>query len=166
MTKILLISFLVVLFVLKVGKAQNVEYVIKVELDELKLYLLDRSHNVLKVYPVAGPKFRAYPRPLVGRVEKIEINPVWYPTEKTRADFLKKGKKLPKVVPPGPENPLGVAKLKIKWSNWDEPIMIHGTNEPQTIGKRVSRGCIRMTNEDILELSQLIKGKEVKVIIN
>ena len=52
----------------------------------------------------------------------------------------------------GPENPIGARALYLWQGNKDTLYRIHGTNEPWTIGHNVSAGCIRMTNEDIVDL--------------
>ena len=52
----------------------------------------------------------------------------------------------------GPENPLGARALYLWQGDKDTLYRIHGTNEPQTIGTNVSSGCIRLTNEDIVDL--------------
>ncbi len=78
--------------------------------------------------------------------------PDWYPTENMR---LKRN--LPKVVRGGPNNPLGSRALYLATlENKDDLYRIHGTNEPQSIGKQASSGCFRMLNEDVEELYQLV----------
>jgi lipoprotein-anchoring transpeptidase ErfK/SrfK len=52
----------------------------------------------------------------------------------------------------GPANPLGARALYLWQGNKDTLYRIHGTNEPWTIGQNVSAGCIRLTNEDIIDL--------------
>ena len=52
----------------------------------------------------------------------------------------------------GPENPLGARAMYLYSGNKDTLYRIHGTNEPWTIGTNVSSGCIRLTNEDIVDL--------------
>jgi lipoprotein-anchoring transpeptidase ErfK/SrfK len=52
----------------------------------------------------------------------------------------------------GPENPIGARALYLWQGNKDTLYRIHGTNEPATIGHNVSAGCIRLTNEDIVDL--------------
>src|ERR1700721_3258366 len=52
----------------------------------------------------------------------------------------------------GPENPLGARAMYLWSGNKDTLYRIHGTNEPWTIGTNVSSGCIRLTNEDIVDL--------------
>ena len=55
-------------------------------------------------------------------------------------------------MPGGPENPLGARALYLWQGNKDTLYRIHGTNEPGTIGQNVSSGCIRLTNDDIVDL--------------
>jgi lipoprotein-anchoring transpeptidase ErfK/SrfK len=57
-------------------------------------------------------------------------------------------------VPGGPENPLGARALYLWQGNKDTLYRIHGTNEPETIGRSVSSGCIRMLNQDVIDLYQ------------
>lgn len=68
-------------------------------------------------------------------------------------------------MPGGPENPLGARALYLYEGGRDTLFRIHGTNEPQSIGKAASSGCIRMLNEDIVELYDLSAiGTKVIVI--
>lgn len=55
-------------------------------------------------------------------------------------------------MPGGPENPIGARALYLWEGNKDTLYRIHGTNEPWTIGTNVSSGCIRLTNEDVVDL--------------
>ena len=57
-------------------------------------------------------------------------------------------------VPGGPANPLGARALYLWQGNKDTLYRIHGTNEPWTIGTNVSSGCIRMVNQDVIDLYQ------------
>ena len=59
---------------------------------------------------------------------------------------------LPSGVPGGPDNPLGARALYLWQGNKDTLYRIHGTNEPDTIGRSVSSGCIRMLNQDVIDL--------------
>src|SRR6516165_8783 len=52
----------------------------------------------------------------------------------------------------GPENPIGARALYLWQGNKDTLYRIHGTNEPWTIGHNVSSGCIRLTNDDVVDL--------------
>jgi lipoprotein-anchoring transpeptidase ErfK/SrfK len=68
-------------------------------------------------------------------------------------------------MPGGPENPLGARALYLWQGKKDTLYRIHGTNEPWTIGTNVSSGCIRMQNEDAIELYDQVKiGSRVVVM--
>ena len=65
----------------------------------------------------------------------------------------------------GPNNPLGARALYLWQGGRDTLYRIHGTNEPWTIGKDVSAGCIRMSNEDIIDLYERTRvGTRVVVL--
>ncbi|HEX5210282.1 MAG TPA: L,D-transpeptidase [Pseudolabrys sp.] len=70
--------------------------------------------------------------------------PDWYPP----AEMIARQPYLPRVVAGGPGNPLGARAMYLGGSEY----RIHGTNDPNTIGKHVSSGCIRLTNEDVEDL--------------
>ena len=70
--------------------------------------------------------------------------PGWTPT----TDILRRQPNLPRHMEGGPQNPMGARALYLG----DTLYRIHGTNEPWTIGTNVSSGCIRMTNEDVIDL--------------
>jgi lipoprotein-anchoring transpeptidase ErfK/SrfK len=61
---------------------------------------------------------------------------------------------LPRFMAGGPGNPLGARAMYLWQGNKDTLYRIHGTNEPWTIGKNVSSGCIRMINQDVIDLYQ------------
>jgi lipoprotein-anchoring transpeptidase ErfK/SrfK len=68
-------------------------------------------------------------------------------------------------VPGGPTNPLGARALYLWQGNKDTLYRIHGTNEPWTIGTNVSSGCIRMLNQDVIDLYQRTQlGAKVVVL--
>ena len=65
----------------------------------------------------------------------------------------------------GPNNPLGARALYLYRGNADTMFRLHGTNEPWTIGTAVSSGCVRLTNEDIVDLYERVPvGATVLVI--
>jgi lipoprotein-anchoring transpeptidase ErfK/SrfK len=77
--------------------------------------------------------------------------PSWTPT----ANMMRRKPRLVKYaggVPGGPNNPLGARALYLYRNGRDTHFRIHGTNEPWTIGTAVSNGCIRLTNDDIIDL--------------
>ena len=83
--------------------------------------------------------------------------PDWYPPKEMiarRPDLLRQLSELQSGlgVPGGPRNPLGARALYLWQNNKDTLYRIHGTNEPWTIGTNVSSGCIRMINQDAIDL--------------
>jgi L,D-transpeptidase ErfK/SrfK len=88
-------------------------------------------------------------------------NPTWYPPESIRRSRAAEGTVLPPSVPPGPNNPLGNFALNLGMPGY----LIHGTNKPWGIGRRVSHGCIRLYPEDIESLFyQVPTGTPVEII--
>jgi lipoprotein-anchoring transpeptidase ErfK/SrfK len=83
--------------------------------------------------------------------------PDWRPPD----EMLRRRPDLPHYMPGGPENPLGARALYLG----DTLYRIHGSNEPWTIGTQVSSGCIRMRNEDVIDLYDRVPvGARVIVI--
>jgi lipoprotein-anchoring transpeptidase ErfK/SrfK len=83
--------------------------------------------------------------------------PDWYPTNEIllrKPEIRSALVQLPGGVgmPGGPENPLGARAMYLWQGNKDTLYRIHGTNEPWTIGQSVSSGCIRMVNEEVIDL--------------
>ena len=86
------------------------------------------------------------------RVVNKHKNPTWYPTESIRRDHASRGNVLPRAVPPGPDNPLGAYSLRLNLTTY----LIHGTNNPDGVGMRVTSGCIRLFPEHIENLFPLV----------
>src|SRR5258705_10040985 len=83
--------------------------------------------------------------------------PDWRPP----AEMLVRQPYLPRFMAGGPGNPLGARAMYLGETEY----RIHGTNKPETIGKRVSSGCIRLTNEDVADLYTRVKiGAKVIVL--
>ena len=83
--------------------------------------------------------------------------PDWRPP----AEMLKRRPDLPRYMAGGIDNPLGARAMYLGGSLY----RIHGSNEPETIGHAVSSGCIRMTNEDVMDLYDRVKvGTKVVVL--
>jgi lipoprotein-anchoring transpeptidase ErfK/SrfK len=88
--------------------------------------------------------------------------PSWTPTSAIKERL---GPSIPNFVGPGPHNPLGSRALYLYASNKDTLYRIHGTNQPEYIGSAVSSGCIRMTNEDVIDLYNRTKEGTVVVVL-
>jgi len=83
--------------------------------------------------------------------------PDWYPPQ----EMIARQPYLPRMTAGGPGNPLGARAMYIGGTEY----RIHGTNDPTTIGKNVSSGCIRLTNEDVTDLySRVQVGAKVVVL--
>ncbi len=90
-------------------------------------------------------------------------NPVWYPPESVRKEHAEAGDPLPKSVPSGPDNPLGLFAMRLAAGNGT--YLIHGTNNPIAVGLAVTHGCIRMYPDDVEALFPLIPvGTPVRLI--
>ncbi len=98
--------------------------------------------------------------------------PDWYPPKEMlerRPELLKQMSQLQSGtgMPGGPSNPLGARAHYLWHDNVDTYFRIHGTNEPATIGQSVSSGCIRMVNQDVMDLYKRTNvGNKVVVLGN
>lgn len=136
---------------------------IVVNLAELRLYYFPKGENSVQVYPI-GIGQQGLETPVsVTRVSQKIPNPTWTPTAGIRARSLANGIELPQVVPAGPNNPLGRFALRLGIGNGE--YLIHGTNAQDSVGLRVSSGCIRMNAPDIEKLfAQVAAGTKVTII--
>ena len=139
--------------------------------DEL-IIKVDSKTNIMELFAKNGEneeKIKSYivstgkdsiKKPLgVGRISQISLNPVWYPTADTKKSFAKKGIVLPNIVPPNHKyNYMGMAKLNLTHSvDGNTTYRIHGTLNEKTLGSNESAGCIRMRNNDVVELAILVE---------
>lgn len=120
-----------------------------------RLYFVTRPGEAIS-YPIAIPRAQSNWQGVMAVTQKRE-NPTWTPTPTMRAE----NPRLPSWVPGGhPMNPLGVRALYLGSSAY----RIHGTDAPWTIGQPVSKGCIRMYNQDVLDLYPRVNiGAQVTV---
>ena len=87
--------------------------------------------------------------------------PDWIPTAEIQARLGP----YPKRVAGGPTNPLGARAIYLYEGNKDTLYRIHGTNQPEYIGQAISSGCIRMTNEDVIDLANRVKLGAIVVVL-
>lgn len=123
-----------------------------VNLPERRLYYFPPaaagSPRVVMTYPLGiGTEGHSLPVSHTRIIEK-KVDPAWIVPDAIRAEHATDGDPLPKVVAPGPDNPLGRYALRLDLPEY----LIHGTNQPYGVGQRVSHGCLRMYPEDIEEL--------------
>jgi L,D-transpeptidase ErfK/SrfK len=89
-------------------------------------------------------------------------NPSWYPPQSIRDEHAARNDILPRVVPPGPDNPLGRHAMRLGLPGY----LIHGTNKPSGVGMRVTHGCVRMFPEDIEALYKTVPTGTTVNIVN
>ncbi len=129
---------------------------IVVRTGERRLYYVQGNGSAIR-YPVgvgkAGMAWHGH-----AYVERKLVRPAWAPP----ADIRRADPYLPSAIPGGsPRNPMGEAALGLDRGNY----AIHGTNDPSSIGHFVSHGCIRMYNQDIVDLYSRVRvGTAVYVL--
>jgi lipoprotein-anchoring transpeptidase ErfK/SrfK len=96
----------------------------------------------------------------VAKVGQKQEWPTWTPTE-----AMKKRLDVPSFVGPGPHNPMGARALYLFEGGRDTLYRIHGTNQPDQIGSAASSGCIRLTNEDAIDLYNRVKTGTLVVVL-
>jgi hypothetical protein len=128
----------VVRFSSQFGKGQII-----VSFGDRRLYYVTNTGQAIS-YPIAIPREQSRWQGVTSVSDK-RVNPSWTPTP----TMIAENPRLPRWVPGGhPMNPLGVRALYLGSSTY----RIHGTDAPWTIGSAVSKGCIRMYNQDVLDL--------------
>jgi L,D-transpeptidase ErfK/SrfK len=141
---------------------------IVVNLPEHRLYYYPKPRKgqqpLVITYPVSIGKMDW--RTPIGEtriVSKVK-NPTWTPPESVRQEHAARGDTLPKVVPAGPDNPLGLYAMRLAVGGGS--YLIHGTNNPVAVGMAVTHGCIRMYPEDIAALFPLVPVNTKVRLIN
>jgi lipoprotein-anchoring transpeptidase ErfK/SrfK len=97
----------------------------------------------------------------VAKVGRLAEWPDWIPT----ADIQKRLGPYPAQVAGGPRNPLGARGIYLYEDGKDTLYRIHGTNQPEYIGQAISSGCIRMTNEDVIDLYSRVRLGATVVVL-
>lgn len=132
---------------------------------EMRLYYYPPARagesRVVRTYPVSVGRMD-WETPLGSwHIISKQTDPVWRPPASIRAEAAERGETLPKVVPAGPENPLGRHALRLNIPSY----LIHGTDKPWGIGMRVTHGCLRMYPEDIEALyDEIPVGTPVRIV--
>ena len=141
---------------------------IVVNLPEHRLYYFPAvkpgEPRVVVTYPVSVGKMD-WSTPLgLTRVQAKIKDPPWYPPESVRAEHAARGDLLPKMVPPGPDNPLGLYALRLAIPGGS--YLIHGTNRPAGVGMQVTHGCMRLYPEHIEEFFRMVAVDTPVRIVN
>ncbi|MDQ0304205.1 L,D-transpeptidase [Ancylobacter polymorphus] len=132
---------------------------IVVDTDKKFLYLVEDNGKAIRYGVTVGEEGLAFKgEAKVGR--KAEW-PTWTPTPEIKQRLAG----IPNFVGPGPHNPMGARALYLYQGNKDTLFRIHGTNQPEYIGWAISSGCIRMLNEDVIDLyTRVPQGANVVVL--
>jgi lipoprotein-anchoring transpeptidase ErfK/SrfK len=126
-----------------------------VDTDKTYLYLTLGNHKAVR-YGI-GVGREGFTWSGTERISKMKEWPDWFPPK----EMIERQPYLPRMMAGGPGNPLGARALYLGNTLY----RIHGTNQPSTIGKTVSSGCIRLLNKDIEDLYSRVKvGTRVVVL--
>ena len=132
---------------------------IVVDTDARYLYFVLPNQQAIRYGVAVGEEALAFSG--VAKVGQLAEWPGWTPTESIKQRIGN----LPNHVEGGPLNPLGARALYLYANGRDTLFRIHGTNQPEWIGKAISSGCIRMVNEDVIDLYNRAKVGTTVVVL-
>jgi len=121
-----------------------------IETREHRLYLVQPAGKAIR-YAV-GVGRDGYGWSGTAQIAKRAEWPAWYPPREMIDRAAAEHRFIPYSLEGGPSNPLGARALYLYEGSRDTLYRIHGTNEPRSIGRSVSSGCIRMLNDDVIDL--------------
>lgn len=132
-----------------------------INLPQTRLFLYQNG-QLLQTFPVAVGKMLTKTPTGDFTVTGIYRNPAWHVPKSIQEEMKKQGKPVQTVVPPGADNPLG--PVFIRFGEAALGLGIHGTNAPASVPGFRSHGCVRMKNEDVSQLADILgRGAEVTV---
>ncbi len=135
---------------------------IVINLATMRLYYFPKNASYFYTYPIGiGKENWNSPQGKLAVVQKIK-NPVWVVPESIFKFRAEHGDPVPHVVPSGPSNPLGYFAMRLS----NPTFLIHGTDDPTSVGRRSSAGCIHLYGDDIKELFGLTALNTPVLIIN
>jgi L,D-transpeptidase ErfK/SrfK len=130
---------------------------IVINIAEMRLYYFPVKDGDPKTFPIGIGEEGSVTPSGETRIVRKAANPVWY---RTKNEIAAKPW-APKIVPPGPDNPLGAYALYLGWPSY----LIHGTDDWRRVGRRDSRGCLGMYAADIETMYREVKiGTKVTVV--
>jgi lipoprotein-anchoring transpeptidase ErfK/SrfK len=132
---------------------------ILVDTDSRYLYYVLPEGKAIRYGVAVGEEAMAFSG--VATVGRMAEWPDWIPTPEIQARLGP----YPPRISGGPANPLGARALYLYQGNKDTLYRIHGTNQPEYIGQAISSGCIRMTNEDVIDLFDRVKQGATVVVL-
>jgi lipoprotein-anchoring transpeptidase ErfK/SrfK len=131
---------------------------IVVDSDNHYLYFVMNGGKAIRYGITVGEEAMAWSG--IAKVGSMTEWPPWHPT---KSEIARLG--VPTFVPPGPDNPMGSRALYLYSGGKDTLFRIHGTNQPEYIGSSISSGCIRLTNEDVIDLYGRVKMGAIVVVL-
>jgi lipoprotein-anchoring transpeptidase ErfK/SrfK len=132
---------------------------IVIDTDNKFLYYVQANQKAIRYGVTVGEEAQGWSG--VAKIGNMTEWPNWTPTQ---GEHDRLGK-LPNFVPGGPQNPMGARAMYLYANGKDTLFRIHGTNQPEYIGSAISSGCIRLTNEDVIDLYSRAKlGSPVVVL--
>ncbi|GBU09132.1 L,D-transpeptidase linking Lpp to murein [Gammaproteobacteria bacterium] len=136
---------------------------IVLNIPEMRAYYFPKDKQSVYIYPVSVGRMD-WKTPLgKSYVTAKQKDPAWYPPESIQREHLEDGRGvLGKYVAPGPNNPLGQHVLRLSLPSY----LLHGTNDSDGIGMRVTHGCMRFFPKNIEELYNIVPLKTSVYIIN
>jgi lipoprotein-anchoring transpeptidase ErfK/SrfK len=132
---------------------------IVVDSDSRYLYYVLKDGKAIRYGITVGEEAQAWTG--IAKIGRMEEWPPWIPTA---GEHQRLGP-LPSFVTGGPHNPMGARGMYLFSGNKDTLYRIHGTNQPEYIGAAISSGCIRMTNEDVIDLYNRVKLGAIVVVL-
>jgi lipoprotein-anchoring transpeptidase ErfK/SrfK len=131
---------------------------IVVDSDNHYLYYVLNDGKAIRYGITVGEEAMAWSG--IAKIGAMTEWPAWHPT---KGEIERLG--VPTFVPPGPDNPMGSRAMYLYSGGKDTLFRIHGTNQPEYIGQSISSGCIRMTNEDVIDLYNRAKMGAIVVVL-
>jgi lipoprotein-anchoring transpeptidase ErfK/SrfK len=131
---------------------------IVVDSDNHYLYYVMNDGKAIRYGITVGEEAMAWSG--IAKIGAMTEWPAWHPT---KGEIERLG--VPTFVPPGPDNPMGSRAMYLYSGGKDTLFRIHGTNQPEYIGQSISSGCIRMTNEDVIDLYNRAKMGTIVVVL-
>lgn len=134
---------------------------IVLNLANMRMFYYPQDQGKVLTYPI-GIGRDGWNTPLgVTQIVAKKAEPAWTVPESIHREHQLLGEPLPKVIPAGPDNPLGNYAMPLGFSGY----LIHGTNKPYGIGMQVSHGCVQLYPEDVEVLfNQVSVGTQVRIV--
>ena len=131
---------------------------IVVDSDNHYLYYVLNDGKAIRYGITVGEEAMAWSG--IAKIGAMTEWPAWHPT---KSEIERLG--VPTFVAPGPDNPMGSRAMYLYANGKDTLFRLHGTNQPEYIGASISSGCIRLTNEDAIDLYNRVKIGTIVVVL-